>query len=339
MTKKGVIIIWALFASIYMMFAPPTSVQRHPGYARNHTRNQKLRGEFKIAVIKSKDSAIYNSALEGFMKALKDKNVNVKEPTSIYNMEDDAAKGREIVSQIKTAKPDLILTLGTMATKAASRDIKDLPIVFSAVLNPVDGGLVKNMKSSGNNLTGATMDIPIKTQFEWLKKVVPDVNKIGVLYNPAETKVVIDEASKIAETMKVKLVAAPVHSEKDVPKSTRDLVRKVDALWSVADTTIFGIQQSRKFIVLETLRKKIPFMGLSRSFVKAGALLALSYNYEDIGRQSGELAVRILAGEKPSQIPITVPQKVSLFLNLRLAGRIGIKIPNDIIDKADEVFK
>lgn len=345
MTNKVFIIIWALFmstyiiVSIYMTFGG--NVQRKPErasrYNRDHPENRRLRGNFTIAVIKSRDSTFYNAALKGFMEALKDK--NVKESTSIYNMEDEPKKGREIVSRIKRTKPDLILTLGTMATKAASEDIKDLPIVFSAVLNPVDSKLVKSMKSSGNNLAGASMDIPIKTQFEWLKNVVPNVKTIGVLYNPDDTKVVIDEASKIAETMKLKLIAVPVHSEKDVPQATNDLLRKVDALWSVADTTIFGLQQSRKFILLETLRKKIPFMGLSRTYVKAGALLALSCNYEDIGRQSGELAVRILAGEKPSQIPITVPRKVSLLLNRKVAERIGIKIPNHIIAKADEVFK
>ncbi len=343
MTNKGFIIIWALFTFIFIFVSSGDNFQRNledaPRLRRDklhHPENRGLRSDFKIAVIKSRDSTFYNAALKGFRKVLEDK--NVKDITS-YNMEDDPRKGREIISKIKTKKLDLILTLGTMATTVASEDIKDLPIVFSAVLNPVDSGLVKDMKSSGNNLTGASMDIPIKTQFEWLKKVAPSIKTIGVLYNPDETKVVIDKASKIAEIMTLKLIAVPVHSEKDVPKATNGLLRKVDALWSVADTTVFGLKQSRKFILLKTLREKIPFMGLSRFFVQAGALLALSCDYEDIGRQSGELAVRILAGEKPSQIPITVPRKISLLLNLKVAERIGIKIPRHIINEADEVFK
>ena len=341
MTNKVFIIIWALsmstisISTIFVLSGG--NVRRNSESARSHPENRGLRGDFKIAVIKSRDSTLYNAALAGFRKALKDKGV-VNTSMFVHNMENDSAKGREIVSQIKTAKPDLILTLGTMATMMASKNIKDLPIVFSAVLNPVDSGLVKSMKSSGKNLTGASLDIPINTQFEWLKKVVPNAKKIGVLYNPDETKVVVDEASNIAENMKLKLIAMPVYSEKNVPKATKDLVRKVDVMWAVADSTVFS-PQSTKFILLHILRTRTPFMGLSRAFVKAGALLALSCNYEDIGRQSGEVAMRILAGENPSQIPITVPQRIFLSLNLKVAEQIGIKIPSHIIGKADEIFK
>jgi len=327
-SQKFIIIIWALFVPIYMIFALPGD--------RVENNAESLRGAFTIVVIKSRDSALYNAALAGFKKALKDK--DIKAAMHIYNMKGASkAVGRSIL-QIKTLKPDLILTLGTMATTLASENIKDLPIVFSAVLNPVDGGLVKSMKSSGNNLTGASMDIPVKTQFEWLKKVVPNAKKIGVLYNPDETKAVIDEASKIAGKMQLKLVAMPVHSEKDVPKSTQDLIREIDVLWAVADSTVYS-QQSAHFILFHALKTKTPVMGFSRLFVKAGALLALSSNHEDVGRQSGELAVRVLTGKEPSAIPITVPEKVFLSLNLRVAKEIGIKIPSHITDRADEVFK
>lgn len=293
--------------------------------------------EIVIAIIKCHDIEPYNAALKGFNKYLRTR--GIKALLLNYDMKWSEEEGRKITKEVISKKPDLVLTLGTRATQIALRDIKDLPIVFSAVLNPVDSGLAKSMKSSGNNLTGASMDIPVKTQFEWLKKVVPNVKKIGALYNPDETKAVIDEASKIAETMKLRLIAMPVYSERDVPKATQNLTRKIDALWAVADSTVFSSPQSAKFIILHTLRARIPFIGLSRAFVRAGALLALSCNYEDVGRQSGELAVRILAGEKPSRIPITVPRKISLSLNLRVAEQIGIKIPSYIVDKADEVFK
>lgn len=289
-----------------------------------------------MAVIKSQDIKPYNIALEGFNKALEEE--GIKALTFNYDMKGWEEEGRKIAQEVISKKPDIVLTLGTKATRIALQDIKDFPVVFSAVLNPIDSGLVKSLKCSGNNLTGASVDIPVKTQFEWLKEVVPNVKKIGVLYNPDETKVVINDASKIAETMKLKLIAVPVYSQKDVPKATKDLVRKIDALWAVADSTVF-IPQSTKFILLHTLRMKIPFMGLSSGFVNIGALLALSCNYEDIGRQSGELAVRILAGEKPSTIPITVPRKTFLSLNLRVARQIGLNIPSHIVDKAHEVFR
>jgi len=323
-------IMWLLFVSICIICVLP--------YDDAQGNSQAPRGAFTIAVIKSRESTLYNSALAGFKNALKDKGVSMSN-WSVYSMAGGSANGRKIISQIKAEKPDLILTLGTTATTLASENINDLPIVFSAVLNPVDSGFVKSMKSSCNNLTGASMDIPIRTQFKWFKKVVPNVKRIGVLYNPDETKAVIDKALIIAESEKLKLITAPVYSERDVPKATKNLVKRVDALWAVADSKVFGSMQSAKFILLHTLRTKTPFMGLSRAFVKSGALLALSCKHEDIGRQSGELAIRILSGEAPSAIPVTAPRKVSLSLNLIVAEQIGIKLPSNITDKADEVFR
>lgn len=290
-----------------------------------------------IAVIKSQDIEPYNTALEGFNKALKEEGTEAK--LLNYDMEGNEKRGHKIAKEVISQKPDLVLTLGTRATRIAAQDIKDIPVVFSMVLAPVASGFVKSMKSSGSNLTGASMDIPIKTQFEWLKKVVPSVKKIGVLYNPDENKVVIDRASKTAENMKLKLIAMPVYSEKDLPKATQDLTKEIDALWAVADSTVFNSSQSIKFILLHTLRTKMPFMGLSNAFVKAGALLALSCNYKDIGRQSGESAIRILAGETPGKIPITVPRRIHLSLNHRVAEQIGIEFSDEILQKARRVYK
>jgi putative ABC transport system substrate-binding protein len=134
-----------------------------------------------IAVIKSWDLDSYNNALKGFNEVLEKKGIK---PWLLddYNMQGSEEKGREITRQIASKKPDLVLTLGTRATRIAVQDIKDVPVVFSMVLEPVASGLIESMACSGNNLTGASLDIPIKVQFETLKVVVPGLKKIGVLY-------------------------------------------------------------------------------------------------------------------------------------------------------------
>ena len=290
-----------------------------------------------IAVIKSRDIALYNIALEGFNKALKDKGIYAN--LVQYDIKASKEEGYKVAAQIKLRKPELILTLGSQATKIAKESIEDIPVVFSMVLNPVDSGLVDSMQSSGNNLTGVSMDIPIRDQFENLKMVVPRrVKRIGVLYNPKETGAVVAQALKVAKEMGLELIVKPVNSKKDVPEALKELCRRIDVLWSVADSTVFS-PQSTRFIILHTLRNRIPFMGLSPSYVKAGALLALSWDYEDIGRQSGEIAAKVLAGKKPADLPIAAPRKIFLLLNLRTAEQIGIKIPPDVINRAKEVIR
>lgn len=146
----------------------------------------------------------------------------------------------------------------------------------------------------------------------------------------------MDAAVTAAAGMGMDLVPMSVRSEGDLLGHAESLAG-MDALWSVADSTVFSPQGLNQ-ILLSTLRHRVPFVGLSPSFVKAGALLALSVDYTDVGRQSGEIAERILAGEKPASIPVTAPRKVSLSINMNTARQIDVAIGDDIRQKAQIFF-
>jgi putative ABC transport system substrate-binding protein len=223
--------------------------------------------------------------------------------------------------------------MGSAATAQLSKVVKETPVVFCMALNPMASGFVRSMSSSGNNLTGASLDIPPQTQFEAFRSVVPAARKLGVIYNPQETEVVVSQAKKAAKEIGLDLIGAPVASGEKVPEALRSLEKNVDALWSVADGTAFS-SNSMEYFFLHTLRNKIPFMGLSPAFVKAGALMALSVDYQAVGAQCGGLATRVLAGEYPSSLPITTPQKITLHINLKTAETIGLKIPADRLKRA-----
>ena len=282
-------------------------------------------GELVIA-LKSLEVKPYETALKSFKETLREKNydLNVEE----YVLKDDADQKDGLLAEIKRKSPRLIVTLGSAATSYIAEDIKDTPVVFCMVLNPTASGFIQSMNASGNNMTGASLDIPLEAQFEALRSVIPSARKVGVIYNPSETESVIQEATKAAEQIGLELVSIPIISEEEVPEALRTLDGKVDALWSVADSTVFS-RGSTKFILLHTLRNKIPFIGLSPAFVKAGALMALATDYQEVGTQCGELAVRILSGDHPSSLPITMPRTITMYLNLNTAEIIGLKIPSD----------
>ncbi|MFQ6031745.1 MAG: ABC transporter substrate-binding protein, partial [Candidatus Zixiibacteriota bacterium] len=245
--------------------------------------------------------------------------------------------------RIRDLKPDLIVTIGSRSTAIVSQKIKDIPTVFCAVLNPVSSGFVQSMRSSAHrdpaerNLTGASLDIPVRIQLEKFKLIVPKLKRLGVLFTQ-DSKRVIVEADKVCRNIGIELVPELISSGKEVPGAVEALAQEVDGLWAVADTIIFT-PQSTQYILLYTLRNGLPFMGLSPSFVKAGALFTLACDHKDVGRQAGELALRILSGEKPSQVPITTPRMIYLCLNLRTAEQIDLKIPEKIVSVAKEVFK
>ncbi|MCK4427183.1 MAG: ABC transporter substrate-binding protein [candidate division Zixibacteria bacterium] len=291
--------------------------------------------EKTIVIVKSSSSTPFLKAVEGFKKEIRKSEI---EAILIeYDVSDQSKGEGQIAQKIRNLKPDLIVTIGSRSTAMVSQKIKDIPIVFCMVLNPVSSGFIQSMRSSGNNLSGASLDIPVRIQLEKFKLIVPKLKRLGVLFTQ-DSKQVIIEAQGVCKRIGVELVPELIYSEKEIPGAVEALAQEVDGLWAVADTIIFT-PQSTQHILLYTLRNGLPFMGLSPSFVKAGALFTLACDHKDVGRQAGELALGVLSGEVPSQIPITIPRMIYLCLNLRTAEQINLKIPEKIVSVAKEVFK
>jgi putative ABC transport system substrate-binding protein len=292
-------------------------------------------GAARISIMISQRSDAHIMALESLLQAMDE---SERMAISTYDLGGQMEAGTEMAREIERSNPDLVLAIGTTAALAAKSELENIPIVFCMVLNPVSSGLVKSMGSPGGNITGASLDIPLKTQFKYIKLMVPNLKSMGVIYNPEETGMVVQEAVKVARRMNLSLIAKAISSEREVPDALGSILNGIDALWSVADGTVFG-SQSTQYILLNTLRTETPFMGLSPSFVKAGALMALSCDYGDVGKQAAEIANRVLNGKNPGDIAIAVPRKVSLHINLRTAYCIGLRVPVNVIELADEVIK
>lgn len=295
-----------------------------------------------IAVVKSWDVAEYNNALEGFNEVLENQKASCD--IEIFSLGGKlggkADSTEETLRKIRELEPDVIHTIGTRATSLMMDNFKDTPTVFSVVLNPVASQFVSTMKKPGGNITGAAMDVPIELQFKTLSEIVPELRRIGVLYSPQETQAVIEEAKRVAKKLNLELLADQVNSVSDVDDALRRLDREqMDALWSVADGNVFATRASRTYIIRYVVRRGIPFMGPSDRYVAAGALVALTGDVRDCGRQAGEIVLKILNGAKPKNIPVETPRIVKMDLNLRTAGHIRLKIPQDVIDRASAVIK
>jgi putative tryptophan/tyrosine transport system substrate-binding protein len=278
-----------------------------------------------IVVLKSHKAEPYELAFESLRKTLREKG---QDPIFEEFLLPEEGQG-ERLSEIGKKNPRLFVALGSAATSQIAKVVKKTPVVFCMVLNPVASGFVRSMTSSGNNLTGASLDIPLHLQFEALRSIVPYAKKVGVIYNPQDTESVVEQARKTAREMGLDLVAISIAKEDKVPDALDRLDRSIDFLWSVADSTTFSSKESIKYILEYTVRNGIPFMGLSPAFVEAGALMALAVDYQQVGVQCGGLATRILMGDNPSLLPVTTPQRVTLHVNLNTAGTIGLKIPAD----------
>jgi putative ABC transport system substrate-binding protein len=209
----------------------------------------------------------------------------------------------------------------------------DVPIVFSMVLYPAASGFLGGRA----RVTGASLDVPFDVQLGYLQRLLPRARRIGVLYSPEETGSVIAAARPAAERYGLELISEEVDEPSRAPLVLDSLMQKVDALWTVADSGVFT-PQTTPTLLLAALRHRMPLIGLSPGHVRSGALAALVVDYEEVGRQTAELVVRVL--EAPSsEVPVTAPRRVTLALNLKTAELLGLQIPKELLEEARIVVR
>lgn len=284
-----------------------------------------------VLVLKSRDVGPFRQAAEGLTTVLDSAGVRVHE--YMHGSEGE----REALEQTITASDyEVVVAVGTVATEEVLVLGLDIPVVFCMVLDPVGRGFVLDLDQPGGSVTGVALDIPIDAQFEALRETVPGVKRVGVLYSTARNRELVGEALAVADRLGLRLVPAEITSEEAVPRVLRALTNDIDALWGIADPVTFS-NVSTEHVILHTIRNSVPFMGLSASFVKAGALLALSCDYYDVGSQAGEIVLQVLEGRSPGDIAVAFPRATALHLSLRTARLIGKEIPDGVVAKAKEV--
>jgi len=284
--------------------------------------------EVRIDVLISQDAEPYQQALEGFRRAFDQ--AGVKAAIEVFPLHGSADAAGSALQHARQSEAGLILTLGSLATQAAVRQVTDTPIVAGLILNADDLG-------KAPNATGVVLEFPVETEFQWLQRVLPGQKTIGVLFNPIENQGRIDAAAKAARSVGLTLQAHKVDSPRELPDALDSLTHRADVLWGVADRVVLN-PQTVKPILLFSIRNRIPFIGLSQTWVKAGALYALDRDYADIGMQCAELAGKILQGEPPRALPPVPPRKVTYSVNLRTARLLKLEIEPGLLRGAQSVI-
>ena len=288
-----------------------------------------------IVVLTGDELTSTQRTVSGAVKMIKNEHPEAIFTTFLTSKNSD--QNFKIIDSIKNINPNLILTIGSSATKLAQENFTDIPIVFSSVKYPILSGFVNSFEFPGRNITGASIDIPTDVQFKKFKQIIPNLKKIGVLYTK-NTESLIPQAKVIAQSLNLELIAMRVDSDKDLPAKLDSLTESVQGIWSVADHNLFK-PKSTKYILMNTLRKRIPFMGFSKYVVESGALFALDFDYKAVGIQSGYIANMILEGNKPSAISVTTADVIWFHYNEKTAERINIKIPDELAAVAKEIYR
>ena len=288
----------------------------------------------RLAVVKSRALPAYDAAQQGFTSVVASQGqVSAKE----YVLSGDPAVTRQVVAQIKSNPPDVVLTLGTEAAQQVGKAVGNIPVVFAVVVDPVQSDLLSNPSRPGGNMTGVSLVIPAADTLDTLQRAAPRAKRIGIIYDPSNSQRSVKEMTDAARAAGMQVIARPVRSAPEVPRAAEELRGKIDALYAPVDGTVYS-PQSAKYVLLFAVRNAIPVAGFSSNLVAAGALLALYPDYTDIGRQAGYIALRILSGEAPGRIPVAAPRKSLLALNLNVARTLGLTIPAALRNSADKVY-
>jgi putative tryptophan/tyrosine transport system substrate-binding protein len=248
------------------------------------------------------------------------------------------ATAAQIAQKFVGEAPDVIVPISTPSAQAVAGATKDIPIVFSAVTDPLGAKLVTSLEQPGGNVTGMTDLSPIGAHLDLVKEITPDVANLGVIYNPGEANSVtlLDLLKQEAPARDLAIVEAAAPRSADVQTAAQSLVGRVDAIYVPTDNTVVTALEA---IVGVGVENQLPVYAGDTDSVPRGAMAALGFNYYDVGIQTGKIVARVLAGEAPGDIPVQSIEITELHVNPAAAERMGVTIPEAVIARAGTVVE
>lgn len=231
------------------------------------------------------------------------------------------------ISQKLAESSDVVLAIATPSAQSLANTTQTTPVIFSAVTDPVSAKLVESREHPGGNVTGTSdqSSDAISTQINLIKKVLPKAKTIGILYTQSEPNSVVqkDEAKRLLEEKGFTVVEKTILDSNNVKAAAESLMAEVDMVFVPTDNIISSTMETVKQV---SIKHKVPVFGGSTEMIAVGGLYNYGTNYEELGRQTARMLIRVLKGEKPENIAVELPEKLELHTNQEMADALGIDI-------------
>ncbi|OMF23750.1 sugar ABC transporter substrate-binding protein [Paenibacillus sp. FSL H8-0548] len=302
---------------------------------------------YTIAISQIVEHPSLDATREGFIAALNDAGIEEGKNLKIdfNNAQGDATNIKTISQKIANSKSDLALGIATPTAQALADDVKNIPVLFAAVTDPIDAGIVTQLEAPGGNITGASDTNPdaIKQTMDFIATQIPNVKNVGLIINEGEQNAVVmgDIAETALEKHGIKLIKASIANSSDVKQAADSLVGRVDAIYITLDNMVVTGADA---IIEVANANDIPFFSADRDTVEKGAFAAVGFKYYDHGYEVGQMAVEILKnGKNPGEMDVTVPQKLDFIFNMKAAAEQGITVTDDmkafVKDQANNIIE
>ncbi|MGZ8908458.1 MAG: ABC transporter substrate-binding protein [Methylococcaceae bacterium] len=284
--------------------------------------------EFRhVLIIANSSDQPYQLAIKGFKDQLSAQTNTHFTELFLARLNDKASPIAEIIDKNKT---DLIYSLGEESTELAMKNSLSIPIVATLILT-------NKLFAQAANITGVSLNYPLVTQFQWLKKMFPGYQRVALLFNPQENAGVAQDVQKSALQEGLELLTIPVETPKQMPYALEQLENNIDILLSIPDEIAMSPITARE-VLLASFRNKVPLVGLSDNWVKSGALYALSWDYYDLGEQCAIQSNNLFKGIPLKKVHPESPRKVAYSINAKIAEHMKIEISETLLKNAKIIF-
>ena len=306
------------------------------------TGSSTTRRDATIGIGQFAEHGSLDNCREGFLAGLAEEGYIEGVNLTVFteNAMAEGTNANQIANNFMAKKVDLIAAIATpMAQSAygAARD-SDIPVIFTAVTDPVEAQLANSDRTPTGNITGTSDKLPVELQLEMIRKLLPDAKNIGIMYSTSEANSIsaIEEYKIIAPEYGFTIIEVGISTIADVPLAADNLLGKVDCINNLTDNTVVS---ALPVILNKAASKNIPVFGSEVEQVKIGSLAAIGLDYYDLGIQTGKMAAMVLDGEmKASEINYEIIEEAAFYANQAVADNLGIILPEELLGNAKEVF-
>lgn len=286
-----------------------------------------------VAISQFAEHGSLDNCREGFIQGLEESGYVEGENLTInyQNAQADTGIANQIANQFVGEKPDLVCGVATPSAQAVYNSCKDagIPVIYTAISDPVLAGLAKEDGSGSGGVTGTSDELPLEDQVKMIRALMPDAKTIGVLYSTSEVNSIsnIKRLEKICPEYDFELVTVGVNTVQDIPQATDNILEKVDCLNNLTDNTVVN---SLDLVLDKAKAKDIPVFGSEIEQVKKGCVAAMNIDYVALGRETGKMAARVLDGEDIDSIEYQTIKDNTMVYNDELIKAFGFTVPEDM---------
>ncbi len=295
---------------------------------------------YKVAVSQIVEHPALDSTRQGLLDGLKKKGfVEGKNLEFVYQTaQGNTAIAVQIARQFVGEEPDVLVGIATPTAQALVAATRKIPVVFTAVTDPLGAKLIKNIDKPGGNVTGLSDLSPVAQHVDLILEIMPNVKSIGVVYNPGESNAVtlVKLLKDAAAAKGLKVIEATALKSADVQSATQIIVEKSDVIYAAVDNTVASAIDG---MIVAANMAKTPVFGGSTTYIENGAYAALGFDYYQVGLQTADYVAAILNGKKPGDLAVKVAEGSDLVLNKKAAAKLGITFPDSVKSRATKIVE